>query len=147
MAVRVSRYLRRMVLERDHYICQKCGCKVLNEEERSRVPHVHHLDHGLDSNQGGDDLENLTTYCAGCHTSMPKRFVRRGVSLLTAVFEEEFLSPRELCRVLDVSRKTVIRWIRSGYVKAITTPGGHYKVSQKEAERLWRLLSGRTDNP
>ena len=52
--------VRRAILERDNYQCQKCGSR--------EDPRVHHITYA--SNGGTDDLENLTTLCLNCHTDI-----------------------------------------------------------------------------
>ena len=41
--------------------------------------------------------------------------------------EPEFLSRAEVARLFGVSGSTVTRWARTGVLKAIRTPGGHYR--------------------
>jgi len=49
---------------------------------------------------------------------------------------EEFLSPRDACRVLGVSYITLWRWIREGRIKVIRSPSGRYLIPRSEIERL-----------
>jgi len=49
---------------------------------------------------------------------------------------EEFLSPRDACRVLGVSYITLWRWIREGRIKAIRGPSGRYLIPRSEIEKL-----------
>lgn len=52
---------------------------------------------------------------------------------------EEFLSRREVSRLFGVSNSTVTRWARLGLLRAVRTPGGHYRFpaaeTRKAAER------------
>jgi excisionase family DNA binding protein len=48
----------------------------------------------------------------------------------------EFVSPRAVAEVLDVSHGTVLRWVRLGLVEAIKLPGGTYRIPRSELERL-----------
>jgi 5-methylcytosine-specific restriction enzyme A len=53
--------LRKIVLERDHHLCQPC-------RERSRVTAAQAVDHILAKANGGtDELENLRAICRACH--------------------------------------------------------------------------------
>lgn len=138
--------LKRMaILVRDNHICQKCGVKVLSEEEVRRVPHVHHKDH----DKKNEDPSNLETECAKCHTSGPKTMNSlqpqpftvsgpskdgRGYSLL------------EVSRELKVGYNTARRWLKGGYIKGNALPTGHYRISEAELNRVKGLLNGRQSN-
>jgi len=43
-----------------------------------------------------------------------------------------FLTTRDVARYCQVSRSSVCRWIKEGKLRAFATPGGHYRISQKE---------------
>lgn len=49
--------------------------------------------------------------------------------------EGSFLSRREVSRLFGVSSSTVTRWARLGLLKAIRTPGGHYRFPAAETRR------------
>ena len=49
--------------------------------------------------------------------------------------EGGFLSRREVSRLFGVSASTVTRWARLGLLKAIRTPGGHYRFPAAETRR------------
>ena len=51
---------------------------------------------------------------------------------------EPTLSPKELARVIGLSESTLKRWVDSGVVAAVKTPGGHRRISRAEAIRLIR---------
>ncbi len=57
LPLRAYEGLRRAVLERDGWRCQKCGSLKALE--------VHHIE--LRSHQGADAIENLITLCNVCH--------------------------------------------------------------------------------
>ena len=40
---------------------------------------------------------------------------------------EAFLSRKEVARRFGVSLSTVTRWARTGLIRAVRTPGGHYR--------------------
>ena len=46
-----------------------------------------------------------------------------------------FLSTSTVGKSIGVNRKTIIRAIECGAIDAITTPGGHYRISSKEFYR------------
>jgi len=48
---------------------------------------------------------------------------------------ERFLARREVSRLFGVSASTVTRWARLGLLKAIRTPGGHYRFPAAETRR------------
>ncbi len=49
--------------------------------------------------------------------------------------ESNFLSRREVSRLFGVSVSTVTRWARLGLLKALRTPGGHYRFPSVETRR------------
>ena len=49
--------------------------------------------------------------------------------------ESSFLSRREVSRLFGVSVSTVTRWARLGLLKALRTPGGHYRFPSAETRR------------
>lgn len=59
------RRLRKLVLQRDHYICQQCG-------QPAGVSA--HADHILAKRAGGaDEIGNLQTLCHDCHNRKTKQ--------------------------------------------------------------------------
>ena len=52
------------------------------------------------------------------------------------VVVEEFLSPRDVCRMLNVSYITLWRWIKEGRIKVVRSPSGRYLIPRSEIERL-----------
>ena len=53
----------------------------------------------------------------------------------------EFLSRGAVARLFGVSLSTVSRWARRGLLKAIRTPGGHYRFPADETRRAARAGS------
>jgi excisionase family DNA binding protein len=47
----------------------------------------------------------------------------------------EFISRGEVARLFGVSASTVTRWARTGLLKAVRTPGGHYRFRADEMRR------------
>jgi molybdopterin-binding protein len=68
-----------------------------------------------------------------------------------------FLSPREAALRLGISYPTIKQWLYRGKLKAVKTPGGHYRIPESELDsllhqakrpetpkrRMMRALSGR----
>jgi molybdopterin-binding protein len=68
-----------------------------------------------------------------------------------------FLSPREAALRLGISYPTIKQWLYRGKLKAMKTPGGHYRIPESELDsllhqakrpetpkrRMMRALSGR----
>lgn len=52
--------------------------------------------------------------------------------------EKKTLSPNELAQALGVSESSMKRWIDSGKIEAIRTPGGHRRIPFAEAMRFIR---------
>ena len=53
----------------------------------------------------------------------------------------ELLSRAEVARLFGVSVSTVSRWARQGLLKAVRTPGGHYRFRADEMRRAVRAGS------
>jgi excisionase family DNA binding protein len=47
----------------------------------------------------------------------------------------QFLSRRDVAALFGVSLSTVTRWARKGLLKAIRTPGGHYRFPADETRQ------------
>ncbi len=52
-----------------------------------------------------------------------------GCSLM--VKEKKYLTTGEAAAIFDVDPDTVLRWIKSGEIPAIRTPGGHYRLNKR----------------
>ena len=48
----------------------------------------------------------------------------------------EFLSSRDVCKLLGISYMTLWRWIREGKIKAVKSPSGRYLIPREEIEKL-----------
>lgn len=64
-----------------------------------------------------------------------------------SVEPEQSLSPKELAGAVGLSESTLKRWVDSGVVAAIKTPGGHRRIPRSEAIRLIRDSSLSLVNP
>ncbi len=53
----------------------------------------------------------------------------------------EFLSRGEVARLFGVSVSTVTRWARTGLIKAVRTPGGHYRFRAEETRQAARPVT------
>ncbi|MGM0608827.1 MAG: response regulator [Candidatus Muiribacteriota bacterium] len=47
-------------------------------------------------------------------------------------FDNEILNTTEACKFLKVSHSTMKNYLRTGKIKAFTTPGGHYRIYKKD---------------
>jgi molybdopterin-binding protein len=55
------------------------------------------------------------------------------------------LKPREAAVRLGISYPTLKKWIYSGKLRSVTTPGGHHRIPESELERLiprWETQAG-----
>ena len=52
-----------------------------------------------------------------------------------AVGPTVYLSRSEVARLFGVSVSSVTRWARMGLIKAVRTPGGHYRFPAEETRR------------
>ena len=48
---------------------------------------------------------------------------------------ERLLRPKEACQLLSISYSTLLRWIREGKIRAVTTEGGKYRVPYSEIKK------------
>jgi len=55
--------------------------------------------------------------------------------------DRAFLSRGEVAKLFGVSVSTVTRWARTGLLKAVRTPGGHYRFRADEMRRAARAGS------
>lgn len=75
--------LRNAVLQRDDFVCQCCGLKMIGA--RAGLSAAHHV---LPVHVGGKDtMENLTTLCVGCHITL-HNMERNGGSIMMS--KEDF---------------------------------------------------------
>jgi len=51
----------------------------------------------------------------------------------------DLLNTRDVARLYHVTGATVLNWIRSGKLKAYTTPGGHYRVAREDLDAFSSL--------
>src|SRR5579875_3450023 len=56
------------------------------------------------------------------------------------------LSPREAALRLGISYPTIKQWIYHGKLKAVKTPGGHYRIPEPELDRFLHKAK-RPDTP
>jgi excisionase family DNA binding protein len=42
------------------------------------------------------------------------------------------LTPRDIASYCQVSKSTVLEWIKSGRLKAFSLPSGHYRIDKKD---------------
>ena len=59
------------------------------------------------------------------------------------MIDEKLLTVAEVADRLNVRTETVLRWIHSGRVKAITLQGGHYRITEAELDKI---ISGGGNN-
>ena len=48
---------------------------------------------------------------------------------------ERLLRPKEACQLLGISYSTLLRWIREGKIRAVTTEGGKYRIPYSEVKK------------
>ena len=49
---------------------------------------------------------------------------------------EELLTVEEVARILKVRRETIRRYIKNGYLKAVTLPGGDYRLRESDIQKM-----------
>ncbi|EHP69062.1 DNA-binding protein, excisionase family [Metallosphaera yellowstonensis MK1] len=48
---------------------------------------------------------------------------------------ERLLRPKEACQLLSISYSTLLRWIREGKIRVVTTEGGKYRIPYSEVKK------------
>jgi excisionase family DNA binding protein len=56
----------------------------------------------------------------------------------------EYFSAREVARIFGVSYRTVLRWCHRGKIRAMRTPGGHYRIPMDDMPGMSRIPSSIT---
>lgn len=49
---------------------------------------------------------------------------------------EELVTVQEASRILKVRRETIRRYIKNGYLRALTLPGGDYRLHERDIQGL-----------
>ena len=49
---------------------------------------------------------------------------------------EELVTVEEAAKILKVRRETIRRYIKNGHLKALTLPGGDYRLREMDIRRL-----------
>lgn len=83
------RRLRREVLERDHYLCQRC--------KRNPATVVHHIIPRKERPELSRELSNLESVCDACHNALHPERARGGMPGASAA-----QAPQEGIRVVDL---------------------------------------------
>jgi molybdopterin-binding protein len=58
---------------------------------------------------------------------------------------EAMLRPRDAAVALQISYPTIKQWIYHRKLRAVKTPGGHYRISQSEIDRLLHRTRGHNE--
>jgi excisionase family DNA binding protein len=59
---------------------------------------------------------------------------------------EELITVLEAAKILRVRRETVRRYIKNGHLKAVTLPGGDYRLRERDIQKLLSHSDLRKDN-
>ncbi|WP_054844643.1 IS607 family transposase [Vulcanisaeta souniana] len=51
------------------------------------------------------------------------------------MFAERLLRPKEACQLLGISYSTLLRWVREGKIRVVTTEGGKYRIPYSEIKK------------
>ena len=60
--------------------------------------------------------------------------------------DEGMLRPRDAAVQLQISYPTIKQWIYHHKLRAVKTPGGHYRIPQTEVDRLLHRTRGHNEN-
>jgi len=55
---------------------------------------------------------------------------------ISAIYEKEFLSPKDLAKLLEVSKTTIYRYIQDGLIPALQLPG-RTRIRRKDLDALF----------
>ena len=69
------------------------------------------------------------------HLHQDAQIARKQNRIMQTDTFETLLSRREVARRFGVSLSTVTRWARTGLIRAVRTPGGHYRYPAAELSR------------
>jgi molybdopterin-binding protein len=64
----------------------------------------------------------------------------------TSRTDETMLRPRDAAVQLQISYPTVKQWIYHRKLRAVKTPGGHYRIPQSEIDRLLHRTRGHNED-
>ena len=54
----------------------------------------------------------------------------------------KFFSPRDVAKRIGVTQDAVTKWIRSGKLAAVATPGGHFRILPEDVDKLLTAKGG-----
>ena len=52
------------------------------------------------------------------------------------IMTKELITVEEAAKILKVRRETIRRYIKSGYLQALTLPGGDYRLHERDIPKL-----------
>ena len=58
---------------------------------------------------------------------------------------EELVTVEQAAKILKVRRETIRRYIKNGHLKALTLPGGDYRLRETDIQRLLSRPADRKD--
>ena len=50
--------------------------------------------------------------------------------------DKGYLTTFQVADLMSVTPDSVLKWIKSGKLEALRTPGGHYRIAKKDVETL-----------
>ena len=62
--------------------------------------------------------------------------VKTRTSYKTGGRDMELLKASEVCRLCNVSRRSLYRWVKHGMIIVFRTPGGHWRFDIREIRRM-----------
>lgn len=90
-----------------------------------------HLHHGAQTARNQTGLMDMDEYATRIDPTAPGRF----------------LSRKEVARLFGVSLSTVTRWARTGLIRSVRTPGGHYRYLAADLARALPSNALHAGNP
>ena len=60
---------------------------------------------------------------------------------------KELITVEEAARILKVRRETIRRYIKSGHLRALTLPGGDYRLRERDIQKLLRCPPRKEEDP
>jgi len=56
--------------------------------------------------------------------------------VVMSVATVELLTPKEACRILNISYMTLRRWVKTGKINYVKTPAGRILIPRDEIEKI-----------
>lgn len=119
--MKISRSKKIKVLERDNYICQICGKKVVTDIDKINTDEYFNIDHIKPISKGGSNsYENLRTLCRKCNVSRKNIDIDDYRKILLKKAEFTLAETRLNCMCKEYGNEIVIKILEEAKEKVIS---------------------------